>query len=425
MDFINILLIKIDITRLLKLCPFKFEVVESTGEYSTKKVTEYHFCKITIYESGIVCFKGSIHKLYNSLKDIKAPNYKPLTIEQIEKGIKDPYKGFNGNQFTLENIIEVRKHLEQLFNCSSHQMLFRNIEFGVNTTPLFNPNLYLKGLLYHLNKPFECRFNGSFSQAIHQRYKLKIYNKSIQYGMSEFTLRIELKINKTKELKKVGIKTFADVNSNTLNKAKELLLRRFDEVMHYDYTINKKALTNREKQLLKSYSSPRYWIIDLKSNHRDRHKKNLQKIIQKHSKNLHQQLRDDISKKCVIINRLSESAKCVINTSSSIELNITLNTLLNNNKKCEITGLALTHEKQDAKYIRTSTLNYLHKYDKNTFSEVCSLLLSKTNGHRPKFEDDIIKHLAKQIRNRYYNQSQIKQFGYNQKKYQNQLELLI
>lgn len=414
-DYLKILLLKIDIDRLLNLSflDFKTKVSENTGLLSTKKVAEYHFCKITVYGSGIVLFTGSIHKLWNSLNDIKSPNYKNA----------ETYKGFNGNQFTLENIIEVRNHLENLFNCVPKQMIFQNIEIGVNTTPIFNPKSYINGLLYHKNKLFEYRYNGNSAQVQHQRYIFKIYNKSIQYEMNNFVLRIELKIIKLEELKKIGLSTFADINNTTLEKAKQMLLRRFDEVMHYDYTINKKGLTKTQNQSLNSYSNPRYWINELRPQHRHRHKKRINEITLNYSEKLHHQIRQDIFQKCVIINQLSKNTKCVINNTSSIGFNITHNNLIEINKKCSITGLSLKHEKGRSKYIRTSTLKYLHKYDIKTFVEVCSSLLSNTNSNRPKFENDIISHLAKQVRNRYYNQLTIRQTGYNQKRYFNQIEL--
>jgi len=416
-DYIKILLLNIDINRLLNIeyLDFKTEVSEKTGVLSTKRVAIYHFCKITIYDSGIVLFTGSIHKLWNSLNDVKAPNYNHTYN----------YKGFNGNQFTLNNILEVRYHLEQLFNCTSCQMIFQNIEFGVNTTPNIDPYLFLKGLLYHRNKMFEYRYERNFAQVIHNRFIFKIYNKSHQYGMSEFTLRIELKIIKIEELKKTGIKTFVDIDEDTLRKTSKMLLERFDEVMYYDYTVNKKALTKREKQFIKNYCNPRYWINDLKPNHRDRHLKRLTEITYKYSENLHQQIRLDIIKKCVRINQLSEKAKCVIINSSSIGLNMLQSQYIKTNKKCVVTGIPLTHEKEGSNYIKTSTINYLHENEKNTFIEVCSLLLNNTKGNRPKFESEIISHLAKQVRNRYYNKSRIKKIGYKKKVYKNQLQLTI
>ena len=83
-----------------------------------------------------------------------------------------------------------------------------------------------------------------------------------------------------------------------------------------------------------------------------------------------------------------------------------------------------TYEDANAKYIRTATLIHLHKNDKKEFIALCSLLLNNSIK-RPKYERSIITHLAKQIRNRYYNPNQIKQTGYNQKQYPNQFSLLI
>jgi hypothetical protein len=297
-DYIKLLLLNIDITRLLLLpyLDFKTDVSKQTGELGTKQIAKYHHCKITIYDTGIVLFSGSIHKLYNSLNNIKAPNYNKEKL----------YKGYNGNQFKLVNILEVRTHLANLFDCQPHQMQFQNIEFGVNAEPVFNPDTFTKGLLYHNGEPFEYRFNNNYTQAIHQRFIFKIYNKGNQYGISTNTLRIELKFRKMKEVHVLGIKTFADINTCTLNKAKRELLKRFDEVVYYDYTINKKSLPSSLKKVLIKYSNPRYWLIKLKSNHRHREKKRLKKIIIDYSENLHSQIRKEIIKKCVIINQLSK-----------------------------------------------------------------------------------------------------------------------
>ena len=74
---------------------FVSDLNQRTGEVSQKKEAEYHFCKITIYESGSVYFTGSIHKLWNSLNNVKAPNYR-----------KQYDKGFNGNVFALKDVFE-------------------------------------------------------------------------------------------------------------------------------------------------------------------------------------------------------------------------------------------------------------------------------------------------------------------------------
>lgn len=327
-DFAKISIIDIDKDWLLKSpwLDFKSELTEKTGELSTKQVAIYHYCKITVYDSGMILFTGSIHKLWNSLNNVLAPNYEEFKI----------YKGFNGNLFTINNIVEVREHLSKLFNCNPNQMIFQNIEFGINTSITFSPQLFIKGLLYHNGKPFEYRYNEHFAQAIHQRYFLKIYNKSKQYQMDSNTLRIELKVVKTQDIKHLGMTTFEDVDAYKLNKATQLLLKRFNEVVYYDYTIELDKLSERQKQTLTRYSNPRYWINDLKPRKRDTPKKKLKDFIIKYSDNLHLQIRKDIIQKCkvinytnnqtngVIINRLSENDSRVIINSSNIGLNITL-----------------------------------------------------------------------------------------------------
>lgn len=414
-DYIKVYLININIERLLNLSAsldFKGKISKTTGEINEDiLIAKYLFCQIIIQTVKTennpdiihVTFKGSIHKMWNELHGIKAPNYKENKV----------YKGFNGNQFTIDGIIEIRKHLETLFDCNSNQMKFQNVEFGVNTTPKFNPLLYLKGLLYHNNILFEYQYNGNYAQAVHQFFIFKLYNKSFQYGMSYAVLRVELKIIKMEELKGFGIKTFEDINENTLNKAKSLLLRRFDEIMHYDYTIQKNKLSRLKLESLKNYANPRYWIEDLKPNHRDRPKKELKGITANYSGNIHQQIKTDIIEKCVMINRLSETANCVINNYSNIWLNTTRipvkieseNFIKNEAKKsvCILTGLDISMQKDDSILLSHSGLRFYFENDKKEFEQIKNRYLSK-RWSSSDFETQI-KEIAHNIRNKNSNQS--------------------
>lgn len=290
-DYTKIYFLNIDIDRLIRKLDFVGKISKSTGEINEEiLICDYHFCKIKILNASKhnphVIFTGSIHKLWNDLNGIEAPNKKN----------NNTYKGFNGNRFNFENIVEVRTHLEKLFECKASQMIIQNIEFGINTIIDFKPHHYLKGLLYHKGILFEYQQRGNFAQVFHSNYNIKIYNKSFQYKMTNNVLRIELKIKKMIELKEIELKTFSDINRTTLLNAQNLILKRFDEVVYYDYTIDKKKLTNREKVAIKNYSNPRYWIEDLKPQHRDREKKRLQKLTLNYSKNLHQIIKNELLK---------------------------------------------------------------------------------------------------------------------------------
>jgi len=295
-DYVKIRLTGVSVERLRthEKLEFKTEICEKTGEASNVSTAVHHFCKIKVYNSGRILFTGSIHKLWNSLTNILAPNCKENLI----------YNGYNGNQFNLVRIEYVICYLCDLFDCTPSQMEIENIEFGVNTNTLFQPINYISSMLYHYGKPFEIRYNRHYAQVEHQRYLIKVYDKSNQYGMIENTLRVELKIIKSKELQRLGIKTCADINSSTLNSAKELLIKRINEIMYFDASVNTQQLTEHEKRKLNEMQNVNHWL-NLAPNKRGRPKKFLRKIIQDHSNNFAQQIIDDIEAKCIIINRSS------------------------------------------------------------------------------------------------------------------------
>jgi len=292
-DFIKIHIDGVNLDRLhqLNTLDFKKEVSTSTGEIGNVNIATYHYCKIKVYDNGKVYFSGSIHKLYNSLKGIKSPNYSQS---------KKTYKGFNGNQFTIDDLFFVIKHLMELFDSSASEMHIINMEYGLNLKTPFDPQLFIKGLLYYNNKPFEYRYQGYYCQIEFDRYILKIYNKSNQYSLENHTLRIEVKTKKSCELKKMGIFTFEDINETTLQEAYISLLKHFDKILYYDYTIRKKELKSLNKQKLSSYSNPNFFL-EMEPKKRDKPKKKLKEIITKHSENLKEKIRQEFIKNRVII----------------------------------------------------------------------------------------------------------------------------
>ena len=308
-DFVKILIENPDPTFLKETnqLEFKVEVSEKTGEVSTKKIANYHFCKIIIYQSGRVRFQGSLHKLYNSLNGIQAPNFN-----------KYYNQGFNGNLFTFKQIKYSFQHIAKLLNVKVCQLRFQNIEFGLNTELDFNPQTFIRGLLIQRNKVFELKHSQRFAQAIHNRYYLKIYNKGKQYKLAKNTLRVEVKIIKSEHLKQIGIINAENINEKTLYRAFKLLLRHFNEILYYDHTINTKRLKTRERNTLYKYQVNNYWL-GLKSNKRDTPKKKLQYLIDNHSENLKKQINDNMKKqfKRVMINH------------SNLELTTTLNNSTN------------------------------------------------------------------------------------------------
>lgn len=280
-DYVKILIKNPDIKHLKSKLSFFQRLCQETGEYRGVSVADYHFCKIIIYDSGTVLFTGSIHKLWNSLNNYASENCKLM---------KD--KGYNGNTFTVEDLLKVRVCLTKLLNCKPQQMIFQNVEIGVNVETNFSPNKFMRGLLYHKGKIFESSKSRNFFQSELEQYRVKVYNKGRQYRMKNDVLRIELHYSKMKFINQAGLFHFGDINTRVLSNLKELFLNKFDEIVYYDTTISAKRLKKRDLLHLDKYKNQRYWIDELPSNYRDRHKKRLRRIIEDNSENLKKQIRD-------------------------------------------------------------------------------------------------------------------------------------
>lgn len=387
LDYVRFKILNPDTSKLLrsKSLDFKGEYSESTGEiFQNKLIAEFHFCKVEVYKSGSVYFSGSIHKLYNSLHNILAPNYNKTRH----------YKGYNGNQFNLSNIIEIRNYLSQLLHCKPKQMLFKNIEVGFNLPLPFNPQKFLTGLLYHNGTQFEHSRNKRLWVAYKNDYRIKIYNKGEQYKLNCHTLRYEIHYDRMK-----AIKTFGDINRNTLSKAHELTIKEYCKIVYYDNTIRKKELSKPQQKAIKNYSNVRYWMEILKPTKRDKPKKKLNEIILNHSDNLKQIILQEISKTGVIITQQyipKKNKTGVIITYSIKGVNITPTV----QRICPVTGVNISMQKDSSKLLSNTGLRWLFSNNKKEFNKWVDILLT---GNYNKYEKDIFSKLSKQIRNRYYN----------------------
>lgn len=375
----------------------------TTGEVFGVQKKTYHHCTITLNNGGLF-FEGSLHKLWNSLNGEVSPNYVP-----------EKYKGYNGNQFDYNKIIEVRDHLTDLLRCTPQQLRFLNMEIGINTTVNFDPKTYIKGLLMHRGKQFDSMADGNYKQAEHSAYLLKIYNKSKQYGMNKHTLRVELKMRKAREIHKMGIYTFADVTPMTLNNGKKLLLDAFNSSIHYDHTIRKEELTEREQIMIYKYSNPNFWE-ELNPRLRHRPKQRLFNIITNHSDNIHKKVVAEIEQKYTQTNPLYESKTQPLkssqkthfehnntqgqkNTSSIIIHTSNIGCIIMHTppKKCKVTGLDISMQKEGSFLLSHTGLKWYYKNDRKEYDRMEYFYL----GSKWRCSDlkTRIKELAHNIRN--------------------------
>jgi hypothetical protein len=234
--------------------------------YKYKGVSFYHF-----YESDTILLYVSFHKFWND-------------------GIH------NYNNFTYLNFLDSVNGFLKTFSISPYNCELKNVEYGVNLEMKYNVNNLLDCLLFHENKtplkPLKTDFRFK-----HQRYQLKVYNKSENYKNicdSDNILRIEVKNERMIQLNKNGIYNLNDLlNTECLPFFNKQLLTHWNNILMYDFTINTKALKIRDLVALKDFQNPLYWQ-SLKPNQRHRPKQRLKQIIKDNSEQIQQYISDEI-----------------------------------------------------------------------------------------------------------------------------------
>lgn len=282
-DFIKVYCYIQDIDAFLKISNLNFiKKVNNDAEIILNEANE-NGLKFKLFNSGRLEVSGSIHKYYNHLQNIKGANQN--SIDRIQKG-------FNGNDYNFKEIEYSLKYIEKTYSLPLKTLLIENIEFGLNIKHSFDTSKILNGLMLHKGQKFKEPLMSSYRQCEHNRYKLKIYDKSLQYGLKENVIRIEIKYVKMIDLKTINIINLNDLISyKAMYNLFKKLMFEFDKIIFYDYTIDKERLTPFELQKTIEYSNTLYWT-SLKANRRDKPKKHLDRLILKNSKNIKTQLED-------------------------------------------------------------------------------------------------------------------------------------
>jgi len=251
-----------------------------TSEAKENLEADYKCLKFKIFESGRMIIQGSIHKFYNALNNIYAPN---------QRTEQDRAKGFNGNDFNYSKLLYTVKLLKRDFNFDT--AIVRGVETGLNIKHLFITDLILNGFLLYKGKIFKTPLNNSYRESELFHYKIKCYDKALQYGLSDEVFRYELKYRKMEYFNKCNIVYLDDLLiKDNLSKVLLNLINKWDKITFYDYTIDENILTDKQLLFVKDFSNTTYWK-SLPSNRLDRPRKRYKKLEEKHSKNIKSEIR--------------------------------------------------------------------------------------------------------------------------------------
>lgn len=222
--------------------------LKSTINYVTGEINEYPKrgndlninMNITQNQATIL---GSIHKYSNIIEDKGNQNYNDFSFCQIQQVIRE---------------LTEKYHIEN--NTS-----ITNLEFGFNLAVEKDPKLIIKNnvLMNNYKSPnrnLKFSGRGDYKEFQLTDYRIKVYNKSKQYGLNSQILRVEIKITRKRFLQKLDIYSLEDLMYNwTYVKLFEDFIDKLEGLMIVDEFDVDLIPENDYNRLIK-YTNPNYWI---------------------------------------------------------------------------------------------------------------------------------------------------------------------
>lgn len=227
--------------------------------------------------------------IYNRLKfETKKARNSDKYYSKVSGSIHYYFNGglHNYNDFSFSNIVQVVDEIGKFFEINNANEL-NNLEFGVNIRLPFEPKIILDNLVTHKGKSFShvTKQGENYHQCQHSQFIIKMYDKSLQFGLSDNVLRFEIKVVKMQYLHRNGI----EIKSLKCLKNKavyeplgRLLLKVFDEVVIDCENMDMSQLTEAEKVMYLFATKPSTWKKENRANSKSQ--KKLQRLSDKYYK---------------------------------------------------------------------------------------------------------------------------------------------
>jgi len=349
----------------------------------------------------------------------------------------------NADDFRALDCISTIREIGDLFGIKSlEKWQVINIEYGLNfVLPNYGKELVVFAE-YWKKTPFRYDTELAYSKKSYvvkkngaaNTYKIiKLYCKHSQFPeyCEHDTIRIEIKSKQSKYIERIGLAHLGHLlDSRPYLLMKQELIQLSRELLILDQKTGFENLSLRERRKLKEYLNTHTWYTSLQKSTNEFYKKKQRyfNLLNITGRNIHYRLQKRVTQKVDFLcnvefekglnsTALPKNEKG-LNSSNNI---IGISPLLGNTSlKCKVTDIYLEHEGPGAIYIRTTTLRFLQKKHPEKFKQLRLDLLPANKNKHPKYEKDLISHMAKQVRNRYYNAKRKGQGGLP-KQYKNQI----
>ncbi|MCC8426583.1 hypothetical protein [Mucilaginibacter sp. UR6-11] len=268
----------IDLRQRIEASPLLSETLRNhttikTGEnYTTAKYNDVEF---TIFSSGRIQIRGSLHKYYNCISNNfigkQKHNANDFNIADI-KGVLVSLSASFGPEILNCKVDSIEFGLNVNTSCSARYFIEQNITLLKSGARLKNP------IIENSIHGFNCGVKYIFCD-----YWLKVYDKGAMYNISETLLRCEYKALKMRVIKDAKLTTLSDISDKN---ALQVLFNNLIDI--YGYLLireqfNEKDFSANDLRLYDQGFNPDYWKgIDRQE--RKRKKKQFDKLYADHAK---------------------------------------------------------------------------------------------------------------------------------------------
>ncbi|MFV0419887.1 MAG: hypothetical protein ACK5KT_14300 [Dysgonomonas sp.] len=220
--------------------------------------------------------EGSLHAFSNALNGLTHKNEKR--------------KWVNYNDFTFRDLIKVLDILEKKLGYDLSQTTISTCELGynINTSVPAKEFIDKHVLMYKLRYPcYDPKYKEKMKikKCDLENYYLKIYDKSLQFGLSEHILRFEIGF-RSDELRECDIHSLADLaDEDRLDLLHNSLMKKYNDLLVLDSYNGNSKMPEPERDMMRLFTNPQFWVDTLlrgnksKYNSRSKHKAEFERIV--------------------------------------------------------------------------------------------------------------------------------------------------
>ncbi len=391
-DFIKIHRLAVKAEKLLnnERLIFPLSIIEKTGEVLNRPQIAYYNGLQFIVKGENSGLKGSLHKYW--------------------------FNGMNWQDFYLNQIQEAIKELVNKFEFQPENSDLNFVEIGLNIPVWCDPTEIIKGTIIYKHKSFEplpVEGKGFGRVCRTSQFDIKIYNKSLQYNLSQHLLRFEIKVKRMELLapdrgKKKEQKfslTLADLcKLETYNRLLNLLLSVLNDILFYDANTPDTTTNPKDHDLFIQGRYPEYWNIMPRStkNRKIKRFKELtggEKIKSELKKLIIEKWNELTTLQTTTperINHFAETANC----DKTERINTTIQSQFV--PQCIVTGLQIYNQRKGTKYLSDKSIQWYYENEPETYKNELEILLTQKwlNKHRSEPMKNYFAEIYHQIRNR-------------------------